>query len=103
MMEEKLIPQTLKYWATRFAYAEYESDGKKFKVPLTNIQVDEDNGRLIVDFNINDEITNDANITSVAWFDDNGELLDKSEENIIRESYLVGIMYRYILYLKKES
>lgn len=103
MNEEKLISETLEFWSKKFSYAEYISNGKTFRVQLTNNVVDNENGRLIVDFNINDEISEDASITGVSWYDDNGDLLDKSDENITRESYLTGIMYRYILYLRKES
>lgn len=98
-----LIEKTLEFWKKKFSYAEYDSDGKTFKVPLTNVELDKDNSCLIVDFNINDEIDSDASITRVAWYDDNSDLLDESEENIIRESYIEGILYRYKIFLRRVS
>lgn len=85
------------------SYAEYDSNGQTFKVPLTKNEVDLENSRLVIDFNINDDISGDANITEVRWFDDNGECLDSSTENILREYGVEGILYRYFLSLRKED
>ncbi len=103
LMENKLIEKTLKFWSNKISYAEYDSAGKTFKVPLTKNEVDLENNQLIIDFNINDEITEDATITEVRWFDDNGECLDSSTENILREFGVEGILYRYFLSLRKED
>lgn len=103
MEDYRLIEKTLKFWSQKISYATYVSDGKTFKVKLTRNEVDLDNNRIVIDFNINDEISSDASITRISWYDDNGDLWDSSEENIVRESYVDGILYRYILTLRKED
>lgn len=102
MANEKLIEKTLEFWSSKLSFAEYDSGGKTFKVPLIKNEVDLENSRLIIDFNINDDISEDATITEVRWFDDNGECWDSSQENLLREYSVEGILYRYILSLRKE-
>lgn len=102
-MESKLIEKTLKFWESKLSYAEYDSNGVTHRVKIENTDIDLEQGKLTIDFIINDEIDTDTSITRVAWFDDNGDMLDESTENIIRESYVEGILYRYKLTLRRED
>lgn len=100
-MEDKLLELTLKYWSSKFSYAEYTEDGSVHRVPITNSRVDKENSRVIIDFNINSESTPDSVVTKVSWFDDNEEMLETSDEYIKREGD--GILYRLILTLTRSD
>lgn len=103
ILTDDVLTKTLEYWQSELTYAEYVCDGETFKVPLTRNEVDYENKRLILDFNMNNDIENDANITKVSWFDSNGNLWAESKENIIREFYYEGVLYRLILYIQEDE
>lgn len=95
VLSEKAVLKNLEDLASHPAYATYVSDGKTYKVDTVETVINEKEHRLYVQFVMNDEITDDASITHVTVYDENSDVWADSEENILRESYVEGIFYRF--------
>lgn len=98
VLSDKAMQQHLEDMASHPSYAEYVSGGQTFKVPVEVI-VRPEESRFFVQFVINDEIEEDKAITRVTVYNENSDIWADSEENIVRESFVDGIFYRFVFKL----